>query len=342
VRARPNAVPWANAILYEAAPSIERSFGRGFLPAGEQLYPAGPDEHGTGGFSAVFPCEKPGLVMKVTVDGSEAFLAEVLRKLGPMPGLPHYEREPMRLERDGEPVWIVWRKDLPPPNLAREMDARGAQVRDRYPEDRLWASKHGGRQYAWEQYAKAREAVGLTEESDLGHAKNAGLTVSSIFTASEAHGSGIEGAQRSLRGQMAWAVRVFEPTYRDEMWGWRWTAKNERELSTSERSALELLGFEFIMNRLARGKLVPEMAQSLLRLVEEGVLVGDVNPDNVSAGVRPYTLFDGGFTLPLDPKWNGLWHSVGPRIERWWDHEARGNAFGVWVGYPKRERIRWR
>ena len=87
MRARPNAVPWANAVLYEAAPAIERSFGRGFLPAGEQLYPGGPDEHGQGGFSAVFPCVKPGLVMKVTVDGSEAFLVEVLRKTSPEPVL---------------------------------------------------------------------------------------------------------------------------------------------------------------------------------------------------------------------------------------------------------------
>ena len=331
MRARPNSVPWAASVLYEAMPAIEKRLGPGFLPAGEQLYPAGPDEYGEGGFSAVFPCARAGMVCKVTVDGSEAFLVEVLRKMGHLPGLPRYEAEAMKLTRAGEPVWIVWRQDLPAPTVYTDVGRRKQGIRHRYPIDEILFGKDKARRRDMSERCERESAeAGVTDERDLKAAQQAGLSIANLFVSMKDRS--IASAQRILRGHMAWAARVFEPTCEDEWSGWRFMKRGESDLNSGERAALNVLAYEMLLGRLAVGRLVPEMAQSLLKLLEQGVLVCDVDPQNVSAARRPYTLFDGGFTFPLDGRWSGLWDSVGPRTERFWNHDARYGAMEVWLG----------
>lgn len=331
---KPNAPPWVSAPLLHAGPAIERVLGEGFLPVASSYYPAGSDVLGRGGFGYVLQTRTPGVVMKITVDGSEAFLVEVLRKIGgSWPGLPQYVAEAMRvdLEAGNEPVWIVWRKDTPPPTLDETVNKAISQVHERYPFDLEFTEKdRTKRRELRKRKTAAERKSGDGEREDLRGLMGAGMTVASAVSSMARRGASIAESIRAIRGQVAWAQRVFDPSF--ESWsGWRF-AKGESDLNAIEGAAVALLGYEMLLQSLATGGLVPELAQSMLRLLNAGVMICDVQADNVSAAVQPHTLYDGGFTLPIDPKWVGLWEQTDVRVARWFDHNARSRPWEAWIG----------
>jgi len=176
--------------------------------------------------------------------------------------------------------------------------------------------------------ATLEKKLGLDEIELLGETQQCGLAVASFLVHVVDKGGDVQDFQRMLYGMRTWAERNFDPT--SEYGRWRY-AKGENDMASKETAAIRLLGYEYHLSVLAVGTVVPEMAQSLLKLLEMGVFVADVQPDNVSAGVTPYTLFDGGFTLPLTARWNGLWEDVGAQPQRWWDWKRKDKAMEAWA-----------
>lgn len=331
---RPNAPPWVSAPLLRAGPAIERALGEGLLPIASSYYPAGPDVLGRGGFGYVLQTRTPGVVMKVTVDGSEAFLAEALRKLsGSWPGLPQYVAEALRVDLpevyETEPVWIVWRKDTPPPTLEGVAKEAVEKVRSRFDIDELnFEPDRVKRRAARERYREEMRQAGGPEIEDVRALQQCGMTVISLFSTVHSHGGSMADAFRMLRGTAAWARRAFDPSFQDH---WGWSFCRQRDVGLAGEASVALLGYEMLLGRLAIGCLMPELAKSLLRLLEAGVIVGDVQADNVSAAQRPATLFDGGFTVPIDAKWSVLWDKTDVRVARWFDHGARHRPWEMWL-----------
>jgi hypothetical protein len=323
-------------VLVHAGETIEKRYGERFLPQ-PAYYPAGPDVLGSGGFGYVLQARAPGVVMKVTVDGSEAFLAEALHQLGgDWPGMPFYVAEPMRIDQHGEPVWIVWRKDTPPPTIEDVINTAVSAVIDRFPLDLDMdpTLKREKRRALRAERGRAEAEAGGKEKEDLSTLMQCGMSVVSMISEVVRKGGDLRSALRVLRNHGPWARRAFDPSYEDSWTGWRF-ARRESDMSAAESAALRLLGYEMLLGRLAIGRKVPELAQSLARLLDEGIIVCDVQPPNVSAAVSPASLFDGGFTVPLYEKWLPLWSQIGVREKRWFDHDARYRPWEKWIGVER-------
>lgn len=334
----PNAPPWVAGALVAALPQIESVLGPDFLPE-DGRFPAGPDVLGHGAFGYVMRARKPGVVMKLTIDGSEAFLCEALRQVGRMPGLPHYIGEAVRIACRGEKAWIVWRKDTPPPTLQAECGRRDSRVSARYrtyEHAAAEAMRAGEGRDLWreldQKHGRLQREEGAVECTHLEGLNSAGLGIASQIAHRMRSGrASIADVQRQIKSAGPWAERVFQPYFGGHFDRWRYSLDPEaRDPGYPYEVALRLLGYEFHLDNLAIGTLMPDLARSLLRLKQEGIVILDVQADAISAAGEMPTLFDGGLTLPVHSRWGRLWEQVGAQ-PIWWDHDARTRAWEAWM-----------
>ena len=284
---------------------------------------------------AVLLARRAGTVLKVTIDGTECLLDEAMRVAGIRKALPPYVVEPLRVDYRGESMWLLWRKDTPPPNLRdardqlvslRDVAMGGEDEADRL----LFEGARTKREIAWAKRVKLDQEFHLGEFDELAALNQAGLCYALSTGYAMGKGLTMREAIRRIQAVMPWAQKQFDPEYTGGYSGWQYT-RDRREHHFPDSVAVCLLAFEFHLQRLAVGKIMPELAQSLLGLLEAGVICCDIQADNISAAGPISTLFDGGFTLPTDDRWLDFWDHIGARTDRWSDHNLRYRAWDVFM-----------
>jgi hypothetical protein len=258
----------------------------------EQLY-------GCGGFSCVVD-DGPGMVFKVTADGSEAFFAVAQRGLGlNLPGIVTFVKVAnVELARR---VWVLERQEVTMPNL-------WAWAREASP-----SLEPGERISAWARRMQSHETA---EAELLSEAQQCGLAVASVMWDVATKGGGVPEFLARIKPHEKWAAEHFAP----KKSGISWYYGDDRHNGQDQVAAVRLLGFRFHLEKLAAGRLCPELAKALLRWLDEGIMLCDVNPDNVArdeSGV--WTLYDCGFAVPMAEGWNEAWKAVGADPTVWWN-----------------------
>lgn len=300
---------WFENVLETAVPAILNTHGEGFLPAGG-------DELGCGGFGCVVACRQPGLVCKVTIDGSEAMFADVAQAKGwNLPGLPRWAGQPLHMDRPG-PVWLLWRQDIPDRPLSAYVSERYQALRKQY---KPFSKEHMA--------AMARD--GSSQQSDhLEQAQQNGLAISSyLFDRTCNAREHTSNPIRDLLNLRAWAESQFSPVKHGISWTYH---KGKEELSHLERAAIGVLAYDWHLEQVAMGRLAPALASSLRLIAKRGLMLGDCSASNIASSPVP-TLFDCGFCIPLKTHWLGAWEEAGADMCPWWNHNEREKRLRAWI-----------
>lgn len=118
-RLRPNP-PWSNRLLADNWDEIVRTVGAGCAPKIKRGRPLRAVEYGTGKYGVVIPSNRPGIVIKITSDNTEArFVEAMLRLPHQPPGVIQYHalyklgvrRYVKRGRIKTDPVYIIWRDE---------------------------------------------------------------------------------------------------------------------------------------------------------------------------------------------------------------------------------------
>lgn len=328
---KPNAPPVISALLQHAAPAIVSLNGEGFLPP-EAYYPAGPDVLGGRGFGFVLPTRTPGMVMKITLDGSEVFAVEAMRQVGQLPGLPRTQGQAMRVDWHGEPVWIYWREDAPPPSLEYFVDLLRKSVDRRFPHRELFAYRDEKRERWRQDRTRFEDELGVSDAKRIAAAHDCAMGIAArIANQVVDEGRDIEFVLADLKAVEPEARAMFQPMERKSFIGGWTNAPGYDDLPYPFNVALDVLGYEFHLRAIEHGPLAPLLAKSLLRLLKAGVILCDADAQNISAADHTHpVLYDLGFCLPLQAKWLPLWHRVGTVMDRWWKHDERYKPWDNW------------
>lgn len=336
--ARPNPTPpapppWVEWAIEQARPRIEALHGAKALPSSYEVL-------GCGVFGCVMRTQTDGVVCKVTLDGSEAFFARAQAKLGLyLPGVCRY-LEPLRVDSQAGPIWILWREQIEPPSYAQfYWDAPNFQGEDDQTFDAILRIKDKqARRAAFEKLDEDRARWQREQGTDayevLDELKNAGLAVSSRFAWYLANVDDRPAMfARELLGKMRQAETMFEPRKSGAYWLY---AKKRVEDDHILDAALDLLAYKWHLARLAASSMTV-LADALSKYLDEGLLLADVQPDNIARIGQTWTLFDAGFTIPIATRWNALWLDEKVEAGRWWsdDRWKIHQKFEELIGAPK-------
>jgi len=309
---------WIRWAIERAEPAIARLHGRDFLPRDWTML-------GCGVFGCVLFARKHGIVCKVTLDGSEAFFARAQAKLGKyMPGVCRYW-EPVRVESKVGPIWIVWRESIDPPSYAEHCTHSPSFRADDGQEGRIWMIEDREKRLAAQRRlamarAKWAEQHGTDCYEILTELANVGLAVSVRFATYSANIDNRPAAfVRELAAKQKQAEDLFEPRKNGAYW-----AYSRAEYASEDRilnAAIDLLAYRWHLDRLAKSPTMPQLAEALRSYLDDGLLLADVQPDNVARRDGVWTLFDCGFTVPVAKRWNDMWLDEKVDPDRWWDSE---------------------
>lgn len=316
---------WARWAIETARPEIIAAHGRDKLPTSWDVL-------GCGVFGCTMNVGDPRWVCKVTVDGTEAFLADVLRERfdGHLPGLCEY-LEPIRLDSDAGPVWILWRSRVEMPTLEAELHRIGSALPNY--SDLAWdcydATKDQPKEVRSAAFRTCHEQADAQRTTDylrtgydaketVHELTNCGLSVAGWMRTLTVDGMPERTFVNDLQQAARRAVSSFSPKHKTS-WGWTY---GDAELTGIESAAVRLLGYGFQLDRLRGNVLVPELAASLARLFDAGVLLCDLNSDNFARLDGVWTLFDGGFCVPTHERWLPTWERVRPNLWHWWSNKG--------------------
>ena len=298
---------WMLDVISLAAPSIVSLHGADMLPAS-------PDVLGCGCFGCVFETIRPGWVLKVSLDGSEAFFARCQVNIGRAPpGVCKY-LQPLKVGTVAGPVWIMWKQRAEMPPLDEWLSGRcrpPANLEDKWDE-MLFASES-----SWQRSQRLRKKWkherGCDALDQLDAIYQCGMGIAIRF----AYFCGNVGQPADfanvLRNRRKDAEAIFRPRW--HIHSWRYHDLDDPEIWLD--TAVDLLGYEFQINELRRNKLVSEIASALSMYLRKGLVVGDPQPDNVARVNGVWSVFDLGFTVPIHPRWEPAWMDEDVRPERW-------------------------
>ena len=298
-----NAQPWVQAVIDRAEPVIREMLGDEFVPVTVR---GALDELGCGGFGCVMPTSRPGMICKVTLDGTEAFFAEAAMKHGwRMPGLPKWLGSPLYVSHPA-PVWLLWREDIPGEDFSHVARERSGALRDQIKLKAL------GRD--WLIQIRTADAVGGWETAErFSEAQQNGLAYAFYMHGSVSHGGADPlTVMRTVEGLMPWARDVFNPRKKGAYWLYA-----DREITGAERAAIGLLAYDWHLEQIAQGEHAPEVAQALRRLARSGMLVADCQPDNLSGESQPVKIRDLGISVPVSPKLMPEWEESRASMDAW-------------------------
>jgi hypothetical protein len=286
------------AVLTAAAAKAERLHGRKLLPPGPQML-------GMGAFGVVFPTRDPGWVCKVTIDGSEAFFARVQKRLAMYPKGTCRYLEPLRIFTPAGPAWLVWKETVEEPTYDQWYYRNKKPPADlEFELDELEWSCH---------VEKIRAGMKLREKWE----KKRGVDGFPILHAMQQASIGValRFAQLSefddrpamfaieLDRAMPEANSHFNPRW--QAGGWTYSDLSDRDPVLD--AATSLLAFEWQLDRLRGHRMLGDVADAISAFFGEGILLADAQPDNIARTRSGWTLFDCGFALPLDRRWNAMW-----------------------------------
>jgi hypothetical protein len=158
-------------------------------------------------------------------------------------------------------------------------------------------------------------AHGKDADEILDEMTNVGLSVAARFaTFIEAEGGSARGFARVLAGNQAEAAAIFDPV--EGTLDWSYAKKTPEDPGLN--AALRLLAYRFQLDRLAQSPTMPELAAAIRYYLDRGLLLADMNADNIAKVGDVWTLFDCGFTVPIDPRWDSMWHEEQLEPLQWW------------------------
>ena len=301
---------WIRRVIQRAEGSIVELHGRGFLPASW-------DTLGCGAFGCVMRTRTPGVVCKVTMDGAEAFFARAQGTLGQAPDGVCRFWEPIQVPTKLVTAWVIWRQAVDMPHYRQYvyetpgsgidpsswLDVEGAEAQER-------AYERIHRDMAAWDVAHGKDADEILDEMT-----NVGLSVAARFaTFIEAEGGSARGFARVLAGNQAEAAAIFDPVKGTLDWSYAKKTPEDPGLN----AALRLLAYRFQLDRLAQSPTMPELAAAVRYYLDRGLLLADMNADNIAKVGDVWTLFDCGFTVPIDPRWDSMWHEEQLEPLQWW------------------------
>ena len=343
MRRKEQAPGWARWAIEQARPKIVATVGPALLPSSWEVL-------GCGVFGCTMETSDSAWICKVTLDGTEAFLAGALERIGGAhPGLCPY-LEPIRLESEAGPVWILWRARVEMPTLEdfkepyEGLPDYSELKYSRFDElaGKKSAHKHVGNDPlirrslqsklpeedgdefgAWWDEVEAmkladEKARGIDFEDILSEMTSCGLAVASYLKVRSLEGAGIgEFIDEVGRGVVEYADD-FSPHQSMHYWHYG----RDGESGGLHTAALRLLGYRFQLQRLQGNALVAELASTLGELTRRGILLCDLNRDNIARLGGVWTLFDGGFCVPISDGWVPLWNRVKPNLSHWWSNKG--------------------
>lgn len=310
---------WVQWVMQQAEPGVLELHGRSFMPSSWKML-------GCGMFGCVLPARQPGVVCKVTLDGSEAFFArahgDLAASAGAAPdGVCRYW-EPIRVDSPIGPVWVLWRQ-LVAPQLYRDHvappfpkeDEPYWKIKDPVAQDRAYRKLKQDRA-AWER-KHGTDAREILEELT-----SCGLNVASRLAMT---GGNLDTFLRELSRTRAQAGAGFNPQRSTMAWHYSSVTVKEFDADPMLYASVQLLAYRFHLERLFASPTMPQLASALEFYLEHGLLLADLNADNIAWLDGAWTLFDAGFTVPIAGKWKSLWKRENVRTDRWWDNNRWEN-----------------
>jgi hypothetical protein len=308
---------------------------------------------GCGVFGCTMETPDPDWICKVTIDGSEAFLARALERIGLLAGVCRY-LEPLHVDPPGGRIWVLWRSRVEMPTLqevqrelrrgepdwtemrwskldeikeAKQEPAPGPRKSKRglseteHDEVDLWWKHVDQLEAEWE-HERGTDAYPILEA----------LTQDGLGLAGALAGESADGSMDDFVRKLIDTSRAVLPRFAPSEVMHHWRYGDDSESLGYERAAFRLLGYGWQLGRLQDTVLVPELARGLRALYDAGVLMADLNDDNIAQLGGVWTLFDGGFCLPTSTDWVELWNQVGVVPSRWWNY-SRWEPFAT-LGEP--------
>lgn len=270
----PNAAAWVDRTLTDIWPELEKSVGPELMPrATRGRTRVRVEDYGCGHYGCVAPTGTPGVVFKLTSDGSEASFVSHALQIGEWPdGIVRYlgiYQVPDRSHRS-RPLYVLWREEaFEVGTLSSSWSSDGSPV------DRLAAMRIGVFK-AWAHDARTR----VTRAEHPGRLLN------------EARG-----LREWAEDAVSWDITEDDPPMRSR----------PARLSAGRAVAYDVRACEIIaetMEQEDRGYLI---GRAFGFYLEHGILLADVHTGNVGrvkrAGYsRPiWVITDPGHMVPLEP-----------------------------------------
>ena len=313
---------WTRVVLVRDRVRLLPKVGEGWLPVDYEN-----DLLGCGVFGCVYSLPEKKLVLKVTSDGSEAFLAEVALRSGNPPGLCAYS-QPIRTSTPAGNVWLVWRERVEDRFFYKDVrqDAKelSEAIKAKCETGVLSEAKFRLSTMLWR---KGTPLGNAAKELEL--AKSCSFSLASAFATAVATGKSPWHMVRRIQEAIPWAEANFvEPRDSD-----LWPKYSRKPYEGEAELALNVLCYRYHLGRAAAYAPIAPMCETLLALVDQGVMACDLNADNIAWLRGHWRLFDGGFTIPIDERWRPLWEKVGADSARWFHRGAEWEkilgAFGM-------------
>lgn len=296
--------------------AIERSYEPIVALHGPAMLPSSPILLGAGAFGCVLPTHDPAWVCKVSIDGSEAFLARAQAAAGLRgKGVCEY-LEPVRTTSPAGPLWIMWRRAVGMPNFETWYYDNFRPPKS--SEDK-WDKMMFGSDRSLEESLRLQKKWttdrGLDGFEKLGEVQQAGMTVAFALSSFLLEDMGTPADfSNALRSRGREAASLFNPVKKGIYWCYTEQDTWDDSVLTA---AIRLLAYRWLLERLHGNILVGSLARALTKYLDRGLVLADCQPDNLGMLDGDWTLFDGGFTVPIHPRWDELWMQEGIRTRLW-------------------------
>jgi hypothetical protein len=180
-------------------------------------------------------------------------------------------------------------------------------------------------------YRETLRDMGYEDMQHLDAAQQCGLAVSSHVATSVLNGPPMTAVLRTLELSLDWAKANFKPEKRGIYWSYM--DGSLKESGSEERAAIRLLAYNWHLQQLQRGKLVPKLAKSLQDLLRQDLMLCDCSADNIDGEVSVPTLRDCGFCLPLRRRWRMDWEESRADVFVWWNSDVRRKYIDAWQSW---------